>query len=59
MTNKEKIQQLMCAGPAVGMQAASQRLVFNPETRRLAVASIDNAAKKNMLRVMPKTDRFR
>ncbi|VGO13483.1 hypothetical protein PDESU_02040 [Pontiella desulfatans] len=56
MTDKEKIQQMMCAGPAVGIQAASQRLVFNPESRRLEIASVDGTTKKNMLRVVPKDE---
>ena len=52
MTDKEKIQQMM-RDMAQGKETASQMMVFNPETKRLEVASADDAAKKDMLRVVP------
>ena len=52
MTNKERIQEMMRV-LSQGDQVANQMMVFNPETKRLEVASADDAAKKDMLRVTP------
>lgn len=52
MTNAEKIQKMMI-DMTHGNQAANRMMVFNPETKRLEVASADDVAKKDMLRVVP------
>ena len=52
MTNAEQIQKMMI-DIKNGNKTANRMMVFNPETKRLEVASADDAAKKDMLRVVP------